>query len=95
MIGTSVLAWYNLLLTMRGKNRCRRLLSSSTIHRRHLKTVLTLRLPAKGNSQGQPIKNPASGELVWEMQSIIARAKQCMLVEEQRQKRYYDMHHKL
>ena len=42
-------------------------------HGRHPKTVLTRGLPAKGNSQGQPTKNPASGEFVQKMQSITAR----------------------
>ena len=52
---------------------------------KHPRTVLTLGLPIngtgrrKGNSLGQPTKNPASGEFVERLQSILARAKQCML----------------
>lgn len=67
---------------------------------KHPRTVLTHGVPAngtgkrKGNSPGQPTKNPASGEFVQKMQSILARAKQCMLAAQQRQKRYYDKYHK-
>ena len=56
--------------------------------------MLNLGLPCKGNSQGQPNRNPASGEFLRKMQDITARAKQCMAAAQQRQKRYYDLKHK-
>ena len=41
-------------------------------HGRHPKTVLNLALPYKGNSQGQPTRNPAACEFLRKMQDITA-----------------------
>ena len=63
-------------------------------HGRHPKAVLSLGLPCKGNSQGQPTRNPASSEFLQKMQDITAQGKQSMTAAQQRQKRRFDLNHK-
>ena len=61
---------------------------------RHPRTVMTVRLPEKDRGKAAATKNPALGEYVRKLQSLLARAQKCMCAAQQRQKRCYDMHHK-
>ena len=61
---------------------------------RHPRTVMTVGLPDKEKGKAAATKNPASGEFLHQMQNLLARAQKCICAAQQRQKRYYDMHHK-
>ncbi len=59
-------------------------------HGRHAKTALTAGITQLDDKLTE---NPAAAEYAQKMQQLTARARNCMLFAQQRQKRYYDQHH--